>query len=1120
MRHEYCYAKQYLAERDIELYAGDKRILEWNGLPKHKIYEYKTYIEEGIPLTETTQRKIISSYKELERLGFMIVARPLEYHERSYKGQKVIYEIAPKNPDIKGVGEIPIKNHLHWVEYDVERRMIRLIGASAGLPTRPFRGPWINLPERKLQPRREQSTSFEKYLDNDYVKNALKEFQHKLAPMERESQFKEIPEVAFMITANNEVVCFEDAEDPAVICAVGSRGCLLSNSKIIAKNGVFKISDLKNGQEVISIKKNNTRYNKIEDVIDNGEKEVYKVKTSSGREIYATNNHTFLKFEGNLKECQLSDLQEGDIIPRIIKIPDFEVINKDIYIDGWKKINLDWNFGFLMGLYLSEGHCVKSEGTAIGFTIVDDRLSEVLLKILTNYNIKYSKDYRKGYDCVYRVVTKGTRKLNDWIRREFRTGAKEKIIPNWVYLSPREFKDGLLSGYFSGDGSVYVEQKTQPNHLYSRIGFSTISKDLVEGIGVLLSELGINYTIKTKVEGYDKKYGRNSQEAYNGNISKFDYTIFFQHIKFIRDGVDHKIKQIMDYKTPNKNNYKRVIDMLKRGRFSDEELAKGNGIDGRCINNFLRKMITLKLVKREKDYHIYFEKFNQCIKENRIRLVCDNKLKGKTERRIVELLKQNRKEANSTFFYNNIKSHRRNIRRTIDNLNHKGIIKKYAVKVKKEMQRNTTSSRYVYSIIGDVDLYLEKSIEFDKIVSIQPWKVDHVYDLKVNMDHNFTLANGVVVHNSGKTMSIHTMVDAIYHKDKGRIVIFNDRQRQFLTWSLPSSVEGFNRENQRLCHTPTPLPCIYLYPTDFNLREIDFQEEGIGFEITLPFESIMDNYKYFLQGRKNWELGGSERYFKFLRVRLKKCKTIEEVRTLLQEEFEDKKGLKGTWEKILKTMEDLYEMKFLDINTDVPSKWKIRFKGKLVGDLFPVSAALSVGLLPIVENGHIYTKDYYPQYMRWLLQDLYENLLNKRLPYKERTWEVIDEIGQIYKKGKKRTVAAEALIDTITEGRKPNLGCLYTLQSWAKIDEEIQLNTTDVLAFNTNQPNDVAELGSAFSLDRAEKEELKNLKTFECLAMTKNRWVVYDMDGNRYHTDEVMKGRIIFPTSQHTKVGE
>lgn len=600
MKDEYCYAKQFLAEQEIELYVGNRRILKWEGNPRYKLYEYKTYIEKGIPLTETTQRKIINTYKEVLRLGFMIIARPTDYDERTYGSQKVIYELIARDPNIKDVGEIPRRTYPHWVEYDVENKMLRLVGMTAGIPRRPGRGQWVKIPDKNPVKRSEPVvTSFTRYLDNKKVKNILTNFRKRLAPLEEGPDFQEIEEIPFMITDNNEVVCIEDTNDPPVIAAVGTRG-------------------------------------------------------------------------------------------------------------------------------------------------------------------------------------------------------------------------------------------------------------------------------------------------------------------------------------------------------------------------------------------------------------------------------------------------------------------------------------------------------------------------------------------SGKTMAIHTITDAVYNKGKGRVVIFNDRQRQFLTWPLPSSVEGFNRENQKVCHFPTPLPCVFLYPTDYNLREVDFKEEDVGFEITLPYGSIVDNYKYFFQGRKNWELGGSERYFKALRPYLKMCNTIEQVKNVVEEKLDLKtnKGLKGTYEKIMRTMEDLFEMKILDINTGIPSKWRIRYQDKDIGSFYPVSTALSVGLIPVVENGHIYTKDYYPQYMRWLIQDLYENLLNKRLPYDERTWMIVDEIGQIYKKNKARTVAAEALIDTVTEGRKPNLACAYTLQSWTQVDEEIQLNTTEVLAFNTNQSKDVSELTSAFSLDKEEREELKNLKTFECLAMTKKRWVVYDMDGNRYYTEEPVKGKILFPTSQHTKVGQ
>ena len=216
-------------------------------------------------------------------------------------------------------------------------------------------------------------------------------------------------------------------------------------------------------------------------------------------------------------------------------------------------------------------------------------------------------------------------------------------------------------------------------------------------------------------------------------------------------------------------------------------------------------------------------------------------------------------------------------------------------------------------------------------------------------------------------------------------------------------------------------------------------------------------------------------------------------------------------------MEDLFETQLLDVNTPYPSKWKVFFKGKELGEFFPISALLSARVIPIVENSHLYAKDYYAQYMRFLMQDVYENLLQKRMPYRGRTWQMVDEIGQIYKKNKKRTVAAEALVDSVTEGRKPGLGTGYTLQSWDQIDDEIQLNTDFVFAFNMHQPTELSDLGSAFSLKKYIKEDIKKLKTFECVAMTNKRFKVYDMDGNSYFTDEPIKGKIIKPTSEHTK---
>lgn len=369
----------------------------------------------------------------------------------------------------------------------------------------------------------------------------------------------------------------------------------------------------------------------------------------------------------------------------------------------------------------------------------------------------------------------------------------------------------------------------------------------------------------------------------------------------------------------------------------------------------------------------------------------------------------------------------------------------------------------------------------------------------------------------GKTIGWHNIGDNLHWKQKNRLFILNDRQKQFLELGAPSEVEGFNRELQKINHYPLPLPIVYLHPSDYDVREVDFEKEGIGFKMSLPYKSVIQNFRYFFQGNRNIELGNSDRYFKKMLSKIAQCQNEDQVETILSDELKNKRIQRGTFDKIYTTMAELYRLNICDVNSGVPSKWEIKERGKSLGSFFPPSALMSCGLIPIVENGHIYNKYYYPQYMRWLIQDVYENLLEKRLPYKERTWIMIDEIGQIYKKGKKKTVAAEALIDVVAEGRKPNIGCGYTTQYYSRVDEEIRLNTTHLFAVNDNESKDLAEIGSAFSLRKDQREDIKKLKVFEMMAMTKHKFIVYDiMSGERYETDEPIKGRVIFPMSAHT----
>ncbi len=435
-------------------------------------------------------------------------------------------------------------------------------------------------------------------------------------------------------------------------------------------------------------------------------------------------------------------------------------------------------------------------------------------------------------------------------------------------------------------------------------------------------------------------------------------------------------------------------------------------------------------------------------------------------------------------------------------------------------------------------------VERESILKSIPETVFMISDAKelVCIDHNALdpPVIGIVGQaGMGKTVCIHAILDQVINKTvdyedpmKGhRAVVYNDRQQQLLSWCKPLTSPEWIRSNQTLNHYSTPLQSVYLFPHNSDLKSIDVkygvdqtlnEEEGVSFRMTLPYEGVIDDYKAHFEGREDYNLGQSAKYFKQLGPHLKRCKLLSHIKRDLNKYLghagEDgkirDKSLKGSINKIYAAMEDLFETQLVDISTDHPSKWSVFYKGEDLGKFFPIPALLTAGLLPIVENGNIYSKDYYAPYMKFLIKGVYERLLNKQMPYNGRTWQIVDELGQIYKKNKKRTVAAETIIDTVTEGRKPNLGTAYTLQDWKQVDDEIKLNTSYVIAFNTNQPS---ELSGSFRLDKCFKDDLKRLQTFECIAMTTRKFKVYDMDGNHRYTNEPIKGKIIKPTSEHVK---
>ena len=112
---------------------------------------------------------------------------------------------------------------------------------------------------------------------------------------------------------------------------------------------------------------------------------------------------------------------------------------------------------------------------------------------------------------------------------------------------------------------------------------------------------------------------------------------------------------------------------------------------------------------------------------------------------------------------------------------------------------------------------LEQRERMDEIVSIEPVSDDETYDLQVEKNNNFTLANKLVVHNSGKTVHAITYV---YMFTKENYTVFDcslniDRAGEMLFSILPvdkSNRELFEKVTDFQQMIPEGIPSIVLIP--------------------------------------------------------------------------------------------------------------------------------------------------------------------------------------------------------------------------------------------------------------------------------------------------------------------
>ena len=296
----------------------------------------------------------------------------------------------------------------------------------------------------------------------------------------------------------------------------------------------------------IDQKSHEPRWDEVNEIIKHyPEKELINVTTEHGKSLIATKDHSFITLskKGEIIPIKGEELNNKNYLPLPINYHKKELDYIDTYKFNKKesnnskilpkRIELNKDFGFFIGIFLAEGNIMTEKTINISNKnkIIQEKVINFSKKIGLNYNVNnkevsiFSKNlanmikdfcYNENLMCIKRGVKGNYSRI--------------KKIPNFTYFSPKEFIYGLISGLFSGDGRLIKDKK-----MLKGFELITISKDLAEGTSDLLFSLGILNKIKKRVYSYKK----NKTDYYSLSVPTYMIEKFIENIKFI--GRDIKI---------------------------------------------------------------------------------------------------------------------------------------------------------------------------------------------------------------------------------------------------------------------------------------------------------------------------------------------------------------------------------------------------------------------------------------------------------------------------------------------------------------------------------------------------------------------------------------------------
>jgi len=322
---------------------------------------------------------------------------------------------------------------------------------------------------------------------------------------------------------------------------IGGSPCFVSGTKVICKNEIKNIEDVKTGDYVLT---HNNSFKKVIS-IGNDIKNTISVKSQGSIDTITTYNHPYYVRSMNIKWDNENRTSYRSFSEAYWK-PAGELVKNDFV--GIPIINTNENplkitkeEAFIIGRYIADGHTRKDYRKSENRP--NDRQWQLILSIGISKIERLKESIKDNNFSLYphgqgtfRAVF-SSKRLVEIVEKNCGCDAENKTISKMLLDLPNEILKCLIDGYLSGDGFEFEKDK---------FSIVTISKNLIMTLGLAIIKVyKVGFSCSSHTPNLKKEIcGRlvNQKKQYVLRFSK--YTTKQSHFELIDDVCWFPIKSI------------------------------------------------------------------------------------------------------------------------------------------------------------------------------------------------------------------------------------------------------------------------------------------------------------------------------------------------------------------------------------------------------------------------------------------------------------------------------------------------------------------------------------------------------------------------------------------------